>query len=175
LLHRRPDLQTKDVRGNVDTRLRKLHEGQYDALLLAEAGLTRLGLERHISEVLPHEWMLPAIGQGALGIETRADDEKTRTALAVLDHLPTHQSVLAERSLLAALRGGCLAPVGAWGRVDGDGLLHLNAAVLSHDGVKRIAAAIVGEPDEAVELGRQLAQRLIADGASELIEEARGV
>ncbi len=138
LLHARPDLVMLDVRGNVETRLRKLHEGQYDALVLAEAGLKRLGLAAEISEVLPQSLILPAIGQGALGLEVRADDESTRSHLIALDHQPTRAAVTAERTLLASLRGGCLAPVGGWARVEPDGRLHLSATVLSSDGVRRI-------------------------------------
>jgi len=173
LLHRRADLQMLDVRGNVDTRLRKLHEGQYDALILAEAGLKRLGLADHITEVLPPELMLPAVGQGALGIECRADDEVTRQALAPLDHPATHQSVLAERALLRTLRGGCLAPVGAWGRVAADGRFSFDAAVLSHDGVSRLMVSAAGDASDAVAIGRQAAEQLLDDGAAELIQASR--
>ena len=112
LLHLRPDLQVEEIRGNVDTRLRKLDEGQYDAIVLAEAGLRRLGLAERIVQVIPRSLMLPAVGQGALGIEARADDAATCNLLAPLDDAATHQAVLAERSLLLTLRGGCLAPVG---------------------------------------------------------------
>ncbi len=115
LLHFRRDLQIKDIRGNVDTRLRKLAEGGYDALVLAEAGLRRLGLDRHIAQVLPCEIVLPAPGQGAMAIETRADDERTRRIVADFDHPPTRAAVTAERTLLSALEGGCLAPVAALG------------------------------------------------------------
>lgn len=174
LLHRRPDLQMLDVRGNVDTRLRKLREGQYDALVLAEAGLTRLDLAAEITEVLPADLMLPAIGQGALGIEARSDDRVTRDALAVLDHAATHQSVVAERSLLAALRGGCMAPVGAWARLSEAGSLHLDAVVLSFDGKQRIAASATGEPADAAQLGHNIAGQLLAEGAGELIQASRG-
>ena len=112
LLHARPDLQMRDIRGNVDTRVRKLHEGQFDAIVLAAAGLNRLGLAAEVTERLSAEIMLPAVGQGALGIEIRASDDSTRRGVALLDHAETHQSVIAERSLLAHLLGGCLAPVG---------------------------------------------------------------
>ena len=118
MLHVRPDLQIKDIRGNIDTRLRKLHEDQFHALVLAEAGLTRLGRAGEITQFLPMSIILPAAGQGALGLETRRDDEPTRSALAALDHPPTHHAVLAERAMLAALHGGCLAPIAAWGRAD---------------------------------------------------------
>src|SRR5262249_2894957 len=114
LLHVRGDLRMRDIRGNVDTRLQKLRDGAYDAIVLAIAGLKRLGLSAEIPQLLPLEVMLPAVGQGALGIEARADDQSTRSAVAALNHEPTHQAVLTERSLLATLRGGCLAPVAAW-------------------------------------------------------------
>ena len=134
LLHLRPDLRMVDVRGNVDTRLAKLRDGQFDALILAEAGLNRLGLADQITEVFSALAMLPAIGQGALAIETCAGDPVARETASVLDDNASHQSVLAERTLLATLRGGCLAPIGAWGRVEDDGRLHLSACVLNHNG-----------------------------------------
>ncbi|HEY4759296.1 MAG TPA: hydroxymethylbilane synthase, partial [Thermoguttaceae bacterium] len=118
LLNYRPDLQMKDMRGNIDTRLRKLHQGDYHAIVLAEAGLTRLGLGSEITQQLPMSIMLPAVGQGALGLETRCEDSITRAAVAPLDHAPTHHAVLAERAMLAALHGGCLAPIAAWARME---------------------------------------------------------
>jgi hydroxymethylbilane synthase len=172
LWHARPDLRMEDVRGNVDTRLRKLDEGQYDALVLAEAGLRRLGLADRITQVLPKSLILPAVGQGALGLEARVDDATTRACLAPLDDPDTHASVLAERALLAALRGGCLAPVGAWGRVE-DGALHLTAAVMSGDGQTRLMANAVGQPADAANLGRDVAANLLDQGAAELIRNAR--
>jgi hydroxymethylbilane synthase len=173
LWHARPDLKMEDVRGNVDTRLRKLQEGQYDALVLAEAGLTRLELRQHITEVLPQSLILPAVGQGALGLETRVDDQQTRQLLAILNDEATHQAVLAERAMLAALRGGCLAPVGARGRLESDGRLHLDGVVLSHDGRRRLASLGEADPLEAVELGERVAADLLAQGAGELIQSAR--
>jgi len=172
LLHLRPDLNLDDVRGNVDTRLRKLDEGQYDALILAEAGLKRLGLAARIAQILPVEGMLPAVGQGALGLETRESDLRTRELIASLDDPATHAAVLAERSLLAHLRGGCLAPVGAIGRVAGD-CLSLSAVVLSGDGRQRIAAAAAGSPLDALTVGITVAEALLAQGARELITAAR--
>jgi len=172
LLHLRPDLNLDDVRGNVDTRLRKLDEGQYDALILAEAGLKRLGLAARIAQILPVEGMLPAVGQGALGLETRESDLRTRELIASLDDPATHAAVLAERSLLAHLRGGCLAPVGAIGRVAGD-RLSLSAVVLSGDGRQRIAAAAAGSPLDALTVGITVAEALLAQGARELISAAR--
>ena len=172
LWHARPDLEMLDVRGNVDTRLRKLDEGQFEALVLAEAGLRRLGLADRITQVLPKSLILPAVGQGALGLETRNDDAAAKSCLAVLDDAATHASVLAERALLAALRGGCLAPVGAWGRVSG-GRLQLDAVVLSGDGRRRVAAEASGAPEEAESLGRQAADALLAQGAAEMIRAQR--
>ena len=137
LLRARPDLKFSELRGNVDTRLSKLREGEVDALVLAEAGLNRLGRRAEITEVLPSTLMLPAVGQGALGIEVRSGDQPHRELLVRLDDPASHQSVVAERTLLAALRGGCLAPVGAWGRLENDGRLHLSACVLSYDGTRR--------------------------------------
>lgn len=176
LWHRRLDLEMLDIRGNVDTRLGKLRDGQYDAIVLAAAGLKRLGLSSQISRVFPPEEMLGAVGQGALGIEARADDERTREVLAVLDHRPTHASVQAERAMLAALRGGCLAPIGGWGRVDeNSGRLHLSGVVLSADGRRRIEHHATADLDAAEELGRRVAEALIAQGAHELIAASRTV
>lgn len=173
LWHARPDLKMADVRGNVDTRLGKVRAGEFDALVLAEAGLVRLGLGQEMMHPLPKTLILPAVGQGALGLEARADDERTHKAVAALDHAPTHQAVLAERALLASVRGGCLAPVGAWGRIEGDGQLSLEAVVLSGDGRTRLLAAASGPPAEAVVLGRLVADDLLSQGAAELIRACR--
>lgn len=174
LWHVRPDLQMVDIRGNVDTRLAKLAAGDYDAIILAEAGLRRLQFDEHVAHVLPPTIMLPAPGQGALGLETRSDDTATRAALAPLDDAATHASVLAERTLLANLRGGCLAPVGAWGRVEQNGQLVLEAVVLSHDGKQRLAVAESGSVAAAEAIGQRAAEKLIAQGAAELIAGSRG-
>ena len=133
VLQRRPDLRLVEIRGNVDTRLRKLKDQDLDAIILAEAGLVRLGQAARITEVLDASWMLPAVGQGALGLECRADDTETRTLLAALDHADTHAAVLAERALLRGLGGGCQVPIGAAGTVH-EGRLRLRAAVLTPDG-----------------------------------------
>jgi len=172
LLRARPDLIMKDIRGNVDTRLTKLEPGQYDAVVLAEAGLTRLGLKDRITQVLPRSLILPAIGQGALGLETRQDDETTREAVEALNDSESHASVLAERSLLAALRGGCLAPVGAWGRME-EGKLRLDAVVLSPDGKQALHACGSNAMDQAEVLGRSVAEQLLQQGAARLIEASR--
>lgn len=172
LLHARPDLKVLDIRGNVETRVAKLDAGEYDAIILAEAGLKRLGLAGRITQLLLPTTMLPAVGQGALGLETRDDDRATIAVVKQLDDADTHASVLAERTLLAALRGGCLAPVGAWGRIV-DGQLHLDAVVLSADGATRLAASVSGDVGSATSLGEEAAGRLIEQGAAELIAGSR--
>ena len=172
LLHVRPDLRILDIRGNVETRLRKLDEGEYEAVILAEAGLTRLGLAERIRFILPRSIMLPAVGQGALGIETRADDTVSRSLVEALDDPATHAAVAAERSMLSALRGGCLAPVGALARVESS-VLTLEGIVLSGDGRRRISAAAAGLPEDAERIGQQAADELLAQGASELIASSR--
>ena len=174
--HIRPDLHIEDVRGNVDTRLRKLDEGRFDAIVLAEAGLRRLGLADRIAEALPPEMMLPAVGQGALALECRANDEETRAAAAQLDDRSTHLAVLAERALLARLRGGCMAPVGALARAE-TGRLHLTAVVLSVDGTHRVYAHDVADdctPERSEQLGQRVADVLLEQGAAVLIAAARG-
>ena len=173
LLHVRPDLQMLPIRGNVDTRLAKLTDGDFDALVLARAGLVRLGLEQHITQEFTAEIMLPAVGQGALAVEARGNDDSTLGAVSPLDHAPTHCAVLAERSLLAQLNGGCLAPVGAWAKSRADGSLHLEAAVLSLDGVQRLAADGLSAEADAIALGAEVAGRLLDAGADQLIEAAR--
>jgi hydroxymethylbilane synthase len=172
LLHVRADLRLADIRGNVDTRLKKLDRGEYDAIVLAEAGLRRLGFDDRISQQLPLSVALPAVGQGALGLETRADDQATRQALAPLDHAPSHQAVLAERAMLAALEGGCLAPIAAHAKVEA-GQLRLIGRALSPDGRRKLETEHRARPDEALALGRRVAEDLLAQGAGELIEAAR--
>jgi len=172
LLHLRPDLVVEDIRGNVDTRLKKLDAGEYDAIILAQAGLTRLGLTDRITQRFSPDQMLPAVGQGALGIETRAGDETTIAAVAFMDDASTRAAVVAERSLLATLLGGCLAPIGAWARGDG-GALVLDAVVLSIDGGQRIATRLTDDLDSAARLGQHAAEQLLAQGAADLIEAAR--
>ncbi len=173
LLHARPDLKMAEIRGNLDTRLRKLDEGQYDALVLAEAGLRRLGWDDRIAQILPKSIMLPAVGQGALGLEIRADDPAARQAVAPLDDPATHAAVIAERAMLAALRGGCLAPVGAWGRSETAGRLRLDGVVLSADGRQRLVAHADSRPEDAARLGQQVAADLLNQGAAALIAATR--
>jgi hydroxymethylbilane synthase len=173
LLHVRPDLKFYDIRGNVDTRLAKLENGEYDAIILAEAGLVRLGLADRITQRLSLSIMLPAVGQGALGIEARTDDTGACAAVAPLGDPNTTAAVTAERSLLAALDGGCLAPVAALGRVRDDGQLQLTAAVLSPDGSVRLDCEHTAHTADAALLGRWAANDLLARGAEPLILAGR--
>ncbi len=173
LLHVRPDLQMKDVRGNVETRIGKLQQGDFDALILAQAGLRRLGLAEHIAAVLPLRLMLPAVGQGALGLETRGDDPATRQIVAALDDPPTHAAVLAERAMLARLQGGCLAPIAGLGQVEG-GQLTLIGRVVSQDGARSLEARQTAPSSQAEALGLEVAEALLAQGAGELVRASRG-
>ncbi|MFN4261516.1 MAG: hydroxymethylbilane synthase [Gemmataceae bacterium] len=168
VLHRRPDLRLVDIRGNVETRLRKLVEQALDALILAQAGLERLGLGAQITEILDAHWMLPAVGQGALGLECRQDDSETLTLVRQLNHAPTRQAVTAERALLMTLGGGCLVPIGAAVTVIGEQLT-LRGAVLSPDGRQRIEAELVGAVHEAEAVGQRVAEELLRRGAGPVL------
>lgn len=168
LRHHRPDIEPLEIRGNVDTRLRKLDEGQFDAILLAEAGLRRLGLQDRISLVLSPPTLFPAVSQGALGIETRADDEATQSLLAQISCPVTTAEVFAERALLRALRAGCHAPLGAWCSVDGNQLT-LTGVLLSLDGQTRLEQSATGSSQSPDSVGVQVAEHLLAAGASELL------
>ncbi len=171
LRHHRPDLDLRDLRGNVDTRLKKLDRGDYDAVVLAKAGLDRLGWSQRISEVLSTEVSLPAVGQGALGIETRVDDRRALNAVAGLDHAETRDAVTAERALLAELEGGCQVPLGAWARLERDELV-LEACILSLDGADYIRRQAAGSRQHAEVLGRELAQAMLAAGADRILKLA---
>jgi len=172
-LHKlRPDLRIESVRGNLDTRLRKLAEGQYDAILLAAAGLKRLGWEDRIAEILSAEAMCSAVGQGALAIEARPGGAGWE-ACRPLDHPPTRAAVTAERGLLAALGGGCQVPIGAHATV-ADGRLHLRAIVASPDGSELIRAEGEGLVSDAEAVGRRLGADLLARGAKEILDAVHG-
>lgn len=166
--HRRLDLNIVDIRGNVETRLRKLTEQNLDGLILARAGLERLQLAGEITEVLDPVWILPAVGQGALGLECRVGDEASLTLVTQLNDLATRQPVLAERALLRALGGGCQVPIGAIGQVQGE-RLHLRAVVLSPDGQRRIEASLAGSAQDPERVGEQLAADLMVRGARDLL------
>lgn len=168
LLHRRPDLNPIDLRGNVETRLRKLTELGLDGIILAQAGLERLGLADHITEILDPGWMLPAVGQGALGLECRVDDDATLAILKKIDVVNTRWAVLAERAFLRGLGGGCQVPIAALTKVE-MGRLTLDGAVLSPDGRQRIAGQVSGPLDQAESLGTNLAEQVLAQGARALL------
>jgi hydroxymethylbilane synthase len=166
----RGDLVFKELRGNVDTRLRKLDEGQYDALLLACAGLRRLGLENRISASLSTDQMLPAVGQGAIGIETRADDVATIGAVGKLDHKFTRLACIAERAFLRCLGGGCQLPIAAYAVVR-DKRIRLDGLVAHPEGKQIIRDRISGSIEEAEDLGSRLADRLLERGAAGLLAD----
>ena len=168
----RPDVVIKDLRGNVDTRLRKLDEGQYDALILASAGLKRLGLADRISVAISPQQMLPAVGQGAVAIEVRGDDEVSLNAVRSLDHYSTRLACLAERSFLRALGGGCQLPIAAHAVLEGDELA-MDGLVASQDGKQIVRDVISGKATDAELLGTQLAERLISLGANSLLQNSR--
>lgn len=167
LKHLRPDLVFKDLRGNVDTRLRKLDEGQYDALLLACAGLRRLNLENRISAALTTQEMVPAVGQGALAIEMRSDAELTEV-VSKLDHKFTRLACVAERAFLRSLGGGCQLPIAAHAVVR-EKRIRLDGLVADTEGKQIVRDRISGSLDEAEELGNRLAEQLLANGARELL------
>jgi hydroxymethylbilane synthase len=165
----RPDLRVEDLRGNVDTRLRKLHEGRYDAIVLAAAGLIRLGLAHEITEELPPALMLPAVGQGVMGIEVRAGDEGIAALLAPLDNRAARLAITAERAFLARIGGGCQVPVGAFARLEGE-KLHLAGLIGARDG-RTVRGELRGSAAEPAALGRALAEELLASGGAALLAE----
>jgi hydroxymethylbilane synthase len=170
LKHLRPDVQIKDLRGNVDTRLRKLDEGDYDALILASAGLRRLGFGARISAAIEPDEMLPAVGQGSLGIETRTDDDATNAIVARLDDPRTRAAVLAERALLRSLGGGCQVPIAAHATV-ADGRLSLDGLVATLDGREVLRDRQEGDATDAARIGEELAARLLERGAGSLLAD----
>ena len=164
----RPDLVVKDLRGNVDTRLRKLDEGQCDALILASAGLRRLGLTQRINLHIAIEQMLPAVGQGAIGLQTRADDARVNDIVSQLNHDQTGLACTAERALLRALGGGCQLPIAAHATIVGSELT-LDGLVASRDGSNIIRDRIAGAAAYAQSLGNELGALLLAQGAAQLL------
>ena len=172
LLHFRPDLQIVDVRGNLDTRLRKLDEGLFDAIVLAYAGLHRMGWADRITEKIPPEICLPAVGQGALAIQAREDDREVNDLLAGLDHAESRIAVTAERAFMHALGGGCQVPVGALGSIEGDKLV-LNGVAAGLDGSTLVRGEVSGNPVEPSRLGDELAQVLLTAGAGEILDQVR--
>jgi hydroxymethylbilane synthase len=170
LRHHYPNLAFKDVRGNLNTRLAKLDAGDYDALILAAAGLQRLGMGDRIHQVLPKEVSLHAVGQGALGIECRGDDVEVQKLLKAIEHTPTRDRCLAERAFLRDLEGGCQVPIGVNTEINGD-TLTLTGIVASIDGTEFVQDTVSGKTSEAEQLGTQLAQRLREQGAQPILDK----
>jgi hydroxymethylbilane synthase len=168
----RPDLEVKPIRGNVDTRIRKVKKGEFDGAIVAEAGLERMGLEKEIAERFPLDRFPSAAGQGALAIVTRKDDKEVIELLRAVDHPATRAEVTAERSLVLHLEGGCRVPIGAVGRADG-GVVSLQGCIFSLDGQKRLVAFAEGTLNEAEDVGREVAQSLLEQGAKDLEKEWR--
>jgi hydroxymethylbilane synthase len=170
LRHSRPDLKITGIRGNVDTRLRKLDAGEFEALVLAAAGLRRLGLENRVSEFLPAERFLPAPGQGALGIQIRQGDNRVARAVGCLNDFSTYLAVSAERVMLDALAGGCQVPIGAWARLHA-GYLVADGLVAVPDGSKVVRARTTGDPEASIEVGMRLSELLVERGAKEILDK----
>ena len=170
LRHMRPDLDVRELRGNVDTRLRKVESGEYDAIVIAKAGLDRLGWGHRISEVLSPEVCMPAVGQGAIAVECRLADSEAGEMLGALDDPESRAAIIAERALLSALQGGCQVPIGAWARVE-RGELVMEACVCSVDGSQYVKQRAAGPPDQAASLGEHMARLLIEAGAQNILEE----
>ncbi len=172
LLSARPDLTIMDVRGNLNTRLRKLDDSQWAGLILARAGVVRLGWEDRIGETIDPTIILPAVGQGALGIEVREHDNRVRELVAALHHVPTAHAALAERALLRELEGGCQVPIGTYGRIE-SGTLRLDGMVGSLDGKITVRGNIEGPPEDGEVLGTRLATILRSEGADEILQGIR--
>lgn len=168
LLAKRPDLEIRDLRGNVDTRLRKLDEGLYDAIILAAAGLERLGHGDRISSLIPADVCLPAVGQGALAIEARTEDKEVRDMLSFLNDLNTKQATDAERAFLGLLEGGCQVPIGVHADVEGENI-RIEAIIAALDGSNILRDTINGKADDAVSLGQQLGKKMLAAGGQEIL------
>ena len=173
LLSIRPDLTIKQLRGNLETRFRKLDEGQFDAIILAAAGVKRLGWQQRITEVIGTEISLPAIGQGAIGIECRTDDDFINQLIAPLNHEETAICVRAERALLKRLQGGCQVPIAAHGILK-NGRLLLDGLVGSVTGDRIVKAHLEGLPKDGESIGKNLAEMLLAQGAAEILSEVYG-
>ncbi len=173
LLNLRPDLRIEQLRGNVDTRLRKLDDGQFDAIILAAAGVKRLGLQDRITALIPVETSLPAIGQGAVGIECRIDDGYINRLIEPLNHIDTNVCVRAERAFLGRLEGGCQVPIAAYARL-ADGAIKMDGLVGSVSGNRIIRGHIEGSPESADSLGVKLAEDLLSRGAREILNEVYG-
>jgi len=172
ILNARQDIQIVDIRGNIRTRFKKLDESNWAGIILAKAGITRLDCTQRITEILPHEIMLPAAGQGALAVEIRNGDKRIEELLRPLHHIPTALSVTAERSLLRRLEGGCQIPIGAYGQLQGDEL-RLDAMIGSLDGKRIVKGNRTGSRTGAEQIGIELAEELLSRGGKEILNEIR--
>ena len=173
LLNLHPGLELVPVRGNVDTRLRKLESGEFDAIVLASAGLRRLGLEKRISQILPAHQMLPAVAQGALGLEIRRDRDDLLQVLSFLNHGPTEITVRAERAFLKELEGGCQVPIAGHARLEGENLT-MSGMVAELDGTRLIRDEMSGDKERPEEIGMGLARRLLQAGADRILSRVYG-
>jgi hydroxymethylbilane synthase len=173
LRHHRADLDIRELRGNVDTRLRKVERGEYEAIVLSKAGLDRLGWSAKITEPLSTEISLPAVGQGAIAIESRVADRDAAEILEKLDDAETRTAIIAERALLAALKGGCQVPLGAWARMERSELV-MEAMVCSVDGLQYVRQKASAPADQAAQLGERIAEMLIEGGARSILDEVKG-
>lgn len=172
LLYYRKDFKMVNLRGNVQTRIKKLDENKFDATVLAYAGVRRMGLDHRISQVIPIEIMLPAVGQGSIGVEAASSNDEILDLLKNIDHQESRQAVRAERAFLKKLEGGCQVPIGAHAVVEG-GCLRLEGAVVSLDGVNMVRSSIIGDVTEAEAIGVKLAERLLESGAEEILSRMR--
>jgi hydroxymethylbilane synthase len=170
LLHMRPDIKIVELRGNVPTRIKKFEESEWDAIILARAGVERLGLKKHISSIIPTEEILPAVGQGALGLEIHTDNEMVYEILQSVHDEETFTAAMAERAFLKALEGGCQVPIGAYAQVRPNGL-YLDGIVGAIDGSVTFRKKLRGSKKDSAKLGRQLAKDLVKAGAGEILED----
>jgi len=173
LLNMRPDLEMIPLRGNVDTRLKKLKSENLDAIVLAAAGMKRMNMEHAVTQYFPPHVMIPAIGQGALGLEIREDHDEVRSLISFLKHEPTETALKAERSFLKTLEGGCQVPIAAWARLEGN-RLRITGLVANLDGSTMIRDELEGPPGQARELGRELAERILGKGGRAVLDKLLG-
>ncbi len=172
LMHWRPDLEIVEIRGNLNTRLKKLDESSWDGMILARAGIMRLGLENRVTEILPIERMLPAVGQGSLALEIRTNDETMSEVAGTLNDPSTETGITGERAFLHELEGGCQVPMGAYGRIE-NGVFVLEAMIGTVDGKKIVRGRIHGTPEQAEHVSQRLAQTLLYSGGEDILDRAR--
>lgn len=173
LMSFRPDLKFRDLRGNIQTRLKKMRELNLDGIILAAAGVKRLGYQDSIRQYIPYELLLPAVGQGAIGVEIRISDDRIKKLVTRLSHSESCWAILAERAMMRRLEGGCQVPIGASGRVEA-GMLVLDGIIVSLDGKKLFRASLHGEMKDAENIGIRLAENLLAQGGDKILQEIYG-